>query len=293
MSTRHAYVINWHVTEACNYACRYCYAEWDGLGRRDLIRDAGATRELLAMLFARFGADASRPRPRLNFAGGEPLLRPRELLVAMRMARDIGFDVSLITNGSRLDEALVDELAPLLQMLGVSLDAADAPTMATIGRQDSHGRQVDIPRLARLVERARTRHAAMIVKLNSVVCAANWQADLSTLVRMFSPQRWKVLRMLPVLHHDLAVDDAQFRAFVARHQALADLMDVEDNDAMTGSYIMVDPAGRFFQNRPAGGGYDHSPPILEAGAEPAFARMEWSPVKFDGRYTHAAQGSAT
>lgn len=21
-------VINWHITEACNYRCRYCYAHW-------------------------------------------------------------------------------------------------------------------------------------------------------------------------------------------------------------------------------------------------------------------------
>lgn len=286
------FVINWHVTEACNYRCHYCYAQWEQLDRRDLIRDPVATRSLLAALFAHFGADAARPRPRLNFAGGEPLLRPRDLLAAMRAARECGFDVSLITNGSRLDEGLVDELAPGLQMLGISLDADDAPSMAAIGRQDARGRQVDLARLARLVARAREINPALAIKLNTVVCAANWQADLAPLVASFAPRRWKVLRMLPVLRDDLAVSDAQFQSFVARHQPLRDVMEVEDNDAMSGSYIMVDPSGRFFQNRAAGGGYEHSPPIVAAGAASAFASVQWSPVKFDGRYTAPARGGA-
>lgn len=29
-------VINWHVTEACNYHCGYCYAKWQRLDRKDL-----------------------------------------------------------------------------------------------------------------------------------------------------------------------------------------------------------------------------------------------------------------
>lgn len=22
-------VVNWHITEACNYNCRYCFAKWE------------------------------------------------------------------------------------------------------------------------------------------------------------------------------------------------------------------------------------------------------------------------
>ena len=40
----------------------------------------------------------------------------------------------------------------------------------------------------------------------------------------------------------------------------------EDNDLMTGSYVMVDPAGRFFDN--AAGAHTYSRPILEVGVEP-------------------------
>lgn len=44
-------VINWHLTEACNYSCQYCYAAWNkATNPRELINDAGQTLELLTEL---------------------------------------------------------------------------------------------------------------------------------------------------------------------------------------------------------------------------------------------------
>ena len=40
-------VINWHITEACNFSCRYCYAKWDGT-EKELIHDWGRTQKLLS-----------------------------------------------------------------------------------------------------------------------------------------------------------------------------------------------------------------------------------------------------
>ena len=60
---------------------------------------------------------------RLNVAGGEPLLYRKETLAAVSFARDIGFDVSMITNGSLLDRTLLEELAPKLSLLGISVDS--------------------------------------------------------------------------------------------------------------------------------------------------------------------------
>ena len=96
-----------------------------------------------------------------------------------------------------------------------------------------------------------------------------------------------MLRALPVVSRALEVSDAQFGAFVERHRALSSVMVVEDHADMEGSYIMVDPLGRFFQNRPGAFGYDYSPPILEAGAGRAFAQIGWSALKFARRYTPA------
>jgi hypothetical protein len=48
----------------------------------------------------------------------------------------------------------------------------------------------------------------------------------------------------------------------------ADILVSEDNDEMTGSYLMIDPLGRFFW-RDGGDGYRYSAPILEVGAAAA------------------------
>lgn len=277
-------VINWHVTESCNYQCSYCYAKWQRLDRKDLIRDPAATTALLQSLHAHFASAESGSRPRLNFAGGEPLLHGSRLISAMRLARSIGFDVSIITNGSRLNERVVADLAPELSLLGMSMDALAPAVLAAIGRQDRHARQLDLDALARHVAQARRINPALMLKINTVVCSANWREDLSGVISELAPARWKVLRMLPVVNRDLDVSDMQFRAFVDRHSSLENVMSVEDKDDMVGSYVMVDPSGRFFQNRACASGYDYSPPILEVGVGHAFARIGWSALKFDGRY---------
>lgn len=276
-------VINWHVTEACNYRCHYCYAKWQQPDGRELIRDPGASAALIRALFAGFARQGAR-RPRLNFAGGEPLLHAGRVVRAMEQARAVGFDVSLISNGSRLDDELARRMAPHLAVLGVSIDAVDPAVNARVGREDRRGAPLDLDRLVERVARMRRANPAMALKVNTVVTDANWQADLRPLVEALGPSRWKVLRMLPVVTDRLAPTDAQFRAFVDRHRALGALMCVEDNDDMVQSYIMVDPHGRFFQNRPRRAGYDYSPPILAVGVEAAFERIAWSSSKFASRY---------
>lgn len=277
-------VINWHVTEACNFRCRYCYAKWQQPAGKELIRDSAETTALLNALYAGFGEPAARRHPRLNFAGGEPLLHAHQVAVAMEKARAIGFDVSLITNGSRLTADLGERIAPHLSMLGISIDATTSAANERIGRADGRGIHLDLAGLVGRIARMRQINPAMTLKINSVVNAANWQEDLSPLISALAPTRWKVLRMLPVVTDALAVSNMQFSAFVDRHKTLGDIMCVEDNDDMLQSYIMVDPHGRFFQNRLVGAGYDYSPPIIDIGARAAFDRMTWSAEKFSSRY---------
>lgn len=285
-------VINWHVTEACNFRCGYCYAHWQGAGKQDLIRDQARRRALLTALYDHFRTLVSSVRPRLNFAGGEPLLFVEEVLLAMAEAIEIGFEVSVITNGSRISQPVMEAMAPMLSVLGVSLDSAKAETMAAIGRQDSRGHQVALGPLACVLMTARRLNPLMALKVNTVVCRENWHEDMSAAIRLLAPNRWKVLRMLPVIDRDLAVTDTQFEAFVARHREFAGRMNVEDNDDMQASYIMIDPAGRFFQNRADISGYVYSPPILEAGAAQAFGQMGWSAVMFERRYRAAGECTA-
>lgn len=277
-------VINWHVTEACNFRCRYCYAKWQQLDGRELIRDPKASNALIEALYEGFAQFNTMSPPRLNFAGGEPLLYGDQVVSAMARARELGFDVSLISNGSRLTADLAARIAPHLTILGISIDATTSATNERIGRLDGRGIQLDLAGMIDHIAFMRSLNPAMTLKVNTVVNEVNWQEDLTSLISDLEPTRWKVLRMLPVVTKELALNDDQFQAFVDRHHILDSIMCVEGNDDMMQSYIMVDPHGRFFQNRSVGAGYDYSPLIIDMGALEAFDCMTWSAEKFVARY---------
>jgi radical S-adenosyl methionine domain-containing protein 2 len=74
----------------------------------------------------------------------------------------------------------------------------------------------------------------------------------------------------------LLVSALQFRSYIERHAHLAgdDLELVpEDSAATTGSYIVIDPMGRFLDN--VEGRLVHGKPILEVGVARAFALVRW------------------
>jgi radical S-adenosyl methionine domain-containing protein 2 len=289
-------VINWHITEVCNYTCQYCYAKWDApTEQRDLIHDRVRTRELLRRLYAFFHAenDANPLKQsmawqsvRLNIAGGEPLLYEQKVLDMIATAKEIGFDVSLITNGSRLDQDLMAAVAPSISLLGLSIDSVNAQTNQAIGRIDRRGRLLDLTALVEAIQESRQLHPGLRLKINTVVNRVNQSEDMTDLIARLRPDKWKILRMLPIVDASLAVSQEAFDTFVTRHAHLGAVRHVEDNQDMTESYLMVDPLGRFFQNatEAVAQGYRYSPPILAVGAAEAFAAMRFSPTKFLLRY---------
>lgn len=288
-------VINWHLTEACNYGCRYCYSKWHAASRdRELIHDRDASRAMLEAIYRDFAPDnvdmqarlgMSWKKLRLSLAGGEPLLYERELVHLARQAREIGFELSLITNGSRLTRPLMAELAPLLSVLGISIDSASAPTNREIGRIDRHSRLLSLDALRAVIADGRSLNPTLRIKINTVVNALNFTEDLRPTITQLAPDKWKVLRMLPTVTTDLAIADHEFAEFVDRHRSLAAIMAAEDNTDMVESYIMIDPRGRFFQNSLSGQGYCYSDPIPEIGAQTAFRQVQWHADKFLTRYT--------
>ena len=289
-------VINWHITEACNYRCRYCFARWEKPSR-ELIHDTSGTEALLKALFHYFSPDNARnplrremawESLRLNLAGGEPLLYGGAATQVIKLARSIGFKTSLISNGSRLSTTLMAKLAPHLDMLGLSLDSTDAETNQAIGRAEQC--VLDVHELRAVITWGRQLNPDLRLKINTVVNALNWNEDMAELIRDLAPDKWKVLRMLPTLTHDLAVSDAEFQAFIQRHQCLNQIMRAEYNVGMAESYLMLDPHGRFFQNRLGHQGYEYSEPIPVVGVATAFSQIRMSAEKFLARYAMCQTG---
>lgn len=290
-------VVNWHVTEACNYRCRYCYSHWEREPNRlDVIRDEVASLGLIEALWQFFRPDnASNPlrsqlqwsNLRLSLAGGEPMLYAGQVSRVARHAKALGMRVSMITNGSLLPRVAgeLNELARSLDMLGLSIDAVSDSRNRAIGRADRKGSTLSLQQLVRLVDNLRSAHPGIALKVNTVVNAFNVHDDLRGVIDALRPDRWKLLRVLPVLNDDLVVSDTDFAAFVARHACLGTRVSVEDNRDMLSSYLMVDPQGRFFQNGNGDScGYFYSRPITPDNIERAFRSVPFDACKFASRY---------
>ncbi len=256
--------VNFHLYKPCNYHCRFCFATYRDIDGHLPLADA------MALLRALREAGAEK----LNFAGGEPTLHPH-IGELVGEAKRLGFVTTLITNGARLDR-LLDTHAADIDWIGISVDSADEHTQAALGR--GRGGHVERSR----IHAARIHALGIRLKLNTVVTALNWQEDMHAFVRELRPARWKVFQVLAIDGQNdgdvepLLIDREQFLGFVTRHQDLAaeGLEPVpEDNDAMTDSYAMIDPIGRFYGNHR--GRYVYSRPILEVGVEVALASVDF------------------
>lgn len=289
-------VINWHITEACNYACKYCYATWrKPTSPREVFHDTVVADIILESVADYFHWNkktntlADRldwSSVRLSIAGGEPLLYPDRVIDIAHKSRELGMDVSLITNGSRLNVELMRKLAPELSMIGISIDSGVDWINRRVGREDRHGRQLDLTRLSQVIEFGRKLNPSLKVKVNTVVSTENWNTGMENAIDVIQPDKWKVLRVLPVVSDNQRIRRDEFRAFAKRHAGIGVPMYTEDNEEMVESYIMIDPHGRFFQNRLANGEKGHvcSPPIHEVGVSRAFESLRFDADRFAARY---------
>jgi radical S-adenosyl methionine domain-containing protein 2 len=133
------------------------------------------------------------------------------------------------------------------------------------------------------------RNAGIRLKINTVVHRLNVKENMASFIRMSQPERWKLFQVLPVKGQNdgkvesLLITETEFEDFLQRHKELLRDQTIipESNDAMTGSYLMVDPAGRFYDN--VDGEHRYSRPIVEVGIKEALSGIRFSANKFEAR----------
>ena len=86
---------------------------------------------------------------------------------------------------------------------------------------------------------------------------------------------------------ELAITDEQFDHYIATHEKFKSIMQPENNDEMTESYLMIDPHGRLFQNTTGTREYVYSDPIYESGIVQALKQIKFNCSKYNGRQRSA------
>ncbi len=278
---RKAPTVNYHMLRACNMSCGFCFATFKDI---PLKHELGRTEslELVAML----GRAGFR---KINFAGGEPTLRPW-LPDLVQMAKSHGMTTSIVTNGTRISPESLDNLASFIDIIALSIDSVNLETQRKIGRVEKGKGKVPIDAKRYIALSKMIRARGIRLKVNTVVNRANHAEDFRSFVTAMRPERWKIFQALPVLgQNDHAIDqftvtDSQFEKYVERNRNVEGNRIVvvpECNDLMTGSYAMIDPLGRFFDNTK--GRHSYGKPILEVGVITALESVVVDTGRFEAR----------
>ncbi|NLB64576.1 MAG: radical SAM protein [Fibrobacter sp.] len=274
-------VINWHITENCNYKCFFCFSEWKNAKEIwPCSADALQIIKEVSTINTNIGNHKFARPTRLNFAGGEPLVLGNKLVEYIRTAKEMGLETSLITNGFLLKKHI--EVADSLDMLGISVDSLDESTNMKIGR-NCGSKVLSQGELFEVVKSVQQRNPNIKLKFNSVVNKYNWKSTVAKDLQKLLPNKVKILRQLP-FKEEKGISDAEFAHFVCQNTSKDQTnVVVEDNEDMINSYLMIDPAGRFFENgNPQE--YFYSDPIHKVGIDTAMKQVKFNPEIFKKRY---------
>ncbi|MEG0131115.1 MAG: viperin family antiviral radical SAM protein [Acinetobacter sp.] len=280
-------VINWHITEACNYQCFYCFAKWRKDEYKELIHTEENILKLMkeisllpAILNNREGTSFTGVR--LNLVGGEIFLYKQKILKIIKEAKNYQFELSAITNGSLIDNNLIDLLANNFSSIGFSIDSLSPDINKNIGRSTKKV-PVNPEDILSKIKKLKSSNPMLDIKINTVVNELNKLETLDDFIREAAPSKWKIFKMLPVYTNKFSITDGDFYNYIDRLSEFNNIISSENNEEMTESYLMIDPIGRFFQNSPNNNGYLYSQSILEDGIEFALSEINFDIKKFAKR----------
>ena len=168
-----------------------------------------------------------------NIAGGEPMLYPW-LTELVKYILSKGVKVSLITNGSLMDEEWIKNYAGLYETIGFSVDSLDDETNKKIGRCDRSGKTIPSGKIVELCGLIRRYAPGCRIKINTVVSALNKDEVMSDFIDKIAADRWKILRMKPFQYGsfsnlDIQVSDEEFEMFVESNKEKNRKKDKKEN----------------------------------------------------------------
>lgn len=271
--------VNFHLWEPCNMRCKFCFATFQDVKHSILPKGHMPKEQAIEVVsqLAEIGFE------KITFAGGEPTLCPW-LSELIKTAKNAGLTTMIVTNGSKLTDEFLEANKHHLDWIAVSIDSINPETNIEIGRAISGKIPLSIEYYKSIIDKIKQYGYGL--KINTVVTNRNFSENLSDFIEYAEPKRWKVLQALPIQGQNdnkidsLIVSNEQFLKFIDNHRKLESITNIipESNYDMKGSYAMVDPAGRFYDN--AKGKHNYSRPILEVGARIAIQQVNYDFNKF-------------
>ncbi|MDY3740902.1 MAG: viperin family antiviral radical SAM protein [Selenomonadaceae bacterium] len=235
--------INLHITQKCNYSCRYCFAHF--FNTNDL------SVEQWKIIIDNL--ENSNLINYINFAGGEPCLY-KGLLELIDYAKNKGFKTSIITNGSLLlhENIPTKDLFSKIDMLGISVDSFDKNDLIKLGCCTKQKNILEKSQLKEIIYLAKTINPNVKIKLNTVVSYINKNTQLTYIENEIIIDRWKFLKMKlfsnkEFSNKDLLIFDEEFEKFLKLNQRTNG--EVIAENSLERSYLIIDNQGNFIDNK--------------------------------------------
>lgn len=237
-------VFNFHLTNACNYGCTYCFGKFPP--KKELtFEQACKVIDSIALYFSKNGITDGR----INLAGGEPLLC-EYLDDLINYIKAYGIKVSVITNGSLLTKERIALWKDMVYCIGLSLDSALPETNTTIGRYCNN--KTLTVKQAISITQAIHRNGIKL-KINTVVSKFNVNEDMTVFYKRLKPDRLKFLQVEIVegingVAAQFQISKKAFDTFCKRHKQCCNDTVCEQSNSLENSYLMINPQGELQLN---------------------------------------------
>ncbi|XP_003962537.1 S-adenosylmethionine-dependent nucleotide dehydratase RSAD2 [Takifugu rubripes] len=258
--------VNYHFTRKCNYKCGFCF-------------HTAKTSFVLPLEEAKRGLELLKDAgmEKINFSGGEPFLHEKGDFLGKLVQfckQDLQLpSVSIVSNGSMIQERWFQKYGDYLDILAISCDSFNEDTNQLIGR--AQGKKSHIENLYKI--RGWCARYKVAFKINTVVNTFNVDEDMQENINKLDPVRWKVFQCLLIDGENageealreaerFVIRDLQFQDFLERHSSVTCLVP-ESNEKMRNSYLILDEYMRFLDCRE--GRKDPSKSILDVGVREA------------------------
>jgi radical S-adenosyl methionine domain-containing protein 2 len=237
-------VINFHLTEKCNYKCTYCFAKFNN--EQELSLDEWIkTADIVDKYFKK----NSIVNGRINLAGGEPLV-VNYLDELIDYINSLDIKVSIITNASLLTKEKIRAWIGKVDTIGISIDSLNRETNLLIGRH-CNGNTIEINNLLEILSIAKENNIK--IKINTVVSKFNLHEDISSLYKQIRFDRIKLLQVR--FNNDCnesainyGISSNQFNEYSSQLNSYDGII-IESEDVMECSYVIIDPKGNLISNK--------------------------------------------
>lgn len=266
--------VNYHILKGCNMKCKFCFATFIDVPnvKIDLSNSLQIIQQLRSAGFSK-----------LNIVGGEPTL-VKQLPEILAYAKSIGFVTSIVTNGALLaKDDLFESLSSHLDWIGLSIDSVNNGINRLSGRHLHSQATLDRAFYSDLSKKIKSK--GIKLKINSVVSSFNKDDVIADFIDEVRPDRWKLMQAMLVEGQNsqdtsYLISDQDYRKYIMRNQThIKRLNPIEESsELIRGSYIMINPEGRFFDSE--SGKHQYSDPILEVGVAEAIGQIHFNNDRF-------------